>query len=396
LGAALFGSTPEAPSAIDRPGRLEMATSGTLFIGRADTLPAEEWNALLHTLSTGRVFRRGDSRSRAFEPDLVVLGISPSTAEHGDDLLGQLRGRPDTAFLAVPPLSERPEDLIPAAEAVLAGFAMDGVPTLADDAGAWLREHLQEQAGGFPVLTELLKLASDYGSKAVVTADDLATALRSLRPAAPRQPSAPPAPPLSGSRKISVLFVLASPLDQQRLRLGEEVKRVREAVRSGRLRERFGRMEICSAATDRDLQRALQEEDWTIVHFSGHGTKEGLLLEDERGRTRQLPVQALARMLAQHRSSVECVILNACSTRAQGRRIACEIPFVIASPQAILDPHAIRFAEAFYDALAAGKSAEFAYEAGVIALNARNVPKREWPQVVTCARTGRRRGSDLE
>ena len=59
---------------------------------------------------------------------------------------------------------------------------------------------------------------------------------------------------------------------------------------------------------------------------------------------------------------VECVLLNACYSKAQGQAIRQHIPHVIGISQAITGKAGIEFAVAFYDSLGAGKDVNFAFK----------------------------------
>ena len=71
---------------------------------------------------------------------------------------------------------------------------------------------------------------------------------------------------------------------------------------------------------------------------------------------------------------MECVVLNACYSEIQADAIAKHIDYVVGMKREIGDTAAIEFAVAFYDALGAGKSFEFAYELGCNAIQWSNVP----------------------
>ena len=81
----------------------------------------------------------------------------------------------------------------------------------------------------------------------------------------------------------TVLLVAASPLDQDRLRLGHEVKKIKQALERSRNREKWT-IESNEAVTVDDLRRALLDFRPTVVHFSGHGAGTGgLAFEDDDG-----------------------------------------------------------------------------------------------------------------
>lgn len=78
-------------------------------------------------------------------------------------------------------------------------------------------------------------------------------------------------------------------------------------------------------------------------------------------------------------NAVECVILNACYSEIQAGAIAQHIEYVIGMDKAIGDKIAIEFAVAFYDALGAGESIEFAYKLACNAIRWTNISEHLKP-----------------
>jgi hypothetical protein len=122
------------------------------------------------------------------------------------------------------------------------------------------------------------------------------------------------------------------------------------------------------AVTVDDVRRALLDDDFQMVHFSGHGTENGLVLEDHSGRLHVPPMRAVADLLAEYSPPLECVLLNACYSVSQGRFTSMSVPFTIGMDRPISDMAAIAFGAAFYDSLGAGKGIEFSFRQGVHAL----------------------------
>jgi hypothetical protein len=108
----------------------------------------------------------------------------------------------------------------------------------------------------------------------------------------------------------------------------------------------------------------------TIVHFSGHGRTEGILLRDEGGQPRLVSGKALASLFKLFRDTVECVVLNACWSEPQARAIHEHIPHVIGTRAEIPDDTAVAFSTGFYKAIGAGKDVEFAYQMGLARVEA--------------------------
>ena len=164
------------------------------------------------------------------------------------------------------------------------------------------------------------------------------------------------------TRKI--LVVAANPRVHTNLplRLEEEAKKIRLALRSSERRDEFP-AEYRGAVTANDLRKALSEEKPAIVHFSGHGTTAGkLVLETDTGNPNPVDTDALADLFAFFSKSLQCVVLNACYSDNQAKAINKHVPHVIGMTSSIGDNAAIRFSEAFYNSLGNGHTYEESHE----------------------------------
>ncbi len=192
-------------------------------------------------------------------------------------------------------------------------------------------------------------------------------------------------------RKTNILVVFANPRGSDQLRLGAEDKAIRESIRRSRYRDNIS-ITVCHAATVHDLRRALLDEALQVVHISGHGTSNGLVLEDETGKPYLVPPQAVAELLEAY-PSIRCVILNACYSLAQGELIGMGVPFTIAMESTIDDDAAVEFSRGFYDALGAGRDIEFAYQEGCRTVKLAAPATRFESRIIKAQRAGRgRRG----
>jgi hypothetical protein len=165
----------------------------------------------------------------------------------------------------------------------------------------------------------------------------------------------------------TILFLSSNPIDTDRLRFDKEIREIDEGLRRSKHRERFN-LESKLAVRTRDIRRALLDYEPQIVHFSGHGKKEGLQVEDEAGNAVPLSPEALTGLFELFSDSIECVILNACDSAPQSEAIIRHIPYVIGMLDKIMDKASIEFSIGFYDALGAGKSVEDAFDFGCNAI----------------------------
>lgn len=163
--------------------------------------------------------------------------------------------------------------------------------------------------------------------------------------------------------KKKILILAANPINTARLRFDEEVSKIKECIKRSKFRERF---EIHSnlAIDPNALRRALLDNEPHIVHFIGHGEKEGIVLDDKMGFVKLTSAEKISSLFKLCMNHVECVILNACYTSSQAKTISKYIPYVIGIKKEIEDETAIEFALGFYDALGAGKSVKEAFEFG--------------------------------
>jgi DNA-binding NtrC family response regulator len=123
LHAELFGHRRGAftGAACDRVGALESAHGGTVLLEEVGELPVQLQPALLRFIETGTIQRVGESRPRTLDARVLAATNRPldrAVAEGGFRL--DLFHRLSVVRLHVPPLRQRPEDILPLARRFLA------------------------------------------------------------------------------------------------------------------------------------------------------------------------------------------------------------------------------------------------------------------------------------
>lgn len=169
-------------------------------------------------------------------------------------------------------------------------------------------------------------------------------------------------------KKAKILIIAANPRDTSRLRLDQEVREIEEAIQRSSRRAAFTIKSVW-APRPKDLRRALLDEQPYIVHFSGHGDINGLVLENVTGEAVVIAPEALKDLFNLFSDNLECVLLNACYSEIQATALATRIPNVIGMREEIADDIALEFAVGFYDALGAGRSIEQAFQFGCNAID---------------------------
>ncbi len=170
---------------------------------------------------------------------------------------------------------------------------------------------------------------------------------------------------------ISVLFLPSDPADQNHLKLLREMGKIGQQLRGAKHRDRF-KLEPQALVTPEEVAQGLRDYQPEIVHFAGHGSSDGRLAWlDETGNSLSVQVEALGNMIGSRREhKVQCVVLNACYTISEAKTLLKQVPYVIATVQAIDDDAAIAFATGLYQALAGGDDLGEAFNAGLALVQA--------------------------
>ena len=185
------------------------------------------------------------------------------------------------------------------------------------------------------------------------------------------------------SDRRTILILSANPKGTNPLRLGEEIREIKEGLRRSKYRDLY-QIETAEAVRVGDIQRAMLDYEPNIVHFSGHGGgEEGLVFEDVTGQIKLVSAEALAGLFSLFADRLDCVLLNACYSEVQAKEISRHINSVIGMSQAIGDKAAIAFAVGFYDALGADKGVDFAYKLGCSAISMQGIPEHLTPKLLT-------------
>lgn len=177
---------------------------------------------------------------------------------------------------------------------------------------------------------------------------------------------------------IKILFLGASPIDEVRLRIDEEVRDIENGLKLAALRDLF-ELKSQWAITTKTLQQAMLDNHPTIVHFSGHGDISGIAVEDSIGNAKLIENDAIGSLFELFSKDIKCVVLNSCYSESQALEISKHIPYVIGMKKSVNDEAAIAFSLGFYAALGAGKDIEFAFKMGVVAVKLEGVSGAEIP-----------------
>lgn len=202
-----------------------------------------------------------------------------------------------------------------------------------------------------------------------------------------------PTPPLTITPPIRILGMIASPAGLPTLDAEQEKQRMIEAI-DHLLEARTVELVWVEGQHWQDLNVALQNGEWHIFHFIGHGDfdpelGEGriALVDEASGGSHFLSATQLGRIFDAH-PSLRLAVLNACEgARASADNLFSStgavlsrrgIPAVVSMQYAISDRAAIEFSRAFYDGLARGLAVDESVQEARLAISMSQTASGEW------------------
>lgn len=176
----------------------------------------------------------------------------------------------------------------------------------------------------------------------------------------------------AAAKKTKILFFAADTMNQTQLQVHKEVREIEDALIDGDKGEQF-ELIIERAGTPDDFMQKLLRHRPEIVHFSGHGSREGIFMAEENGDAILVSRDSLASAFRLFREVVGCVVLNACVSLFQAKAIRKYVPAVVGTNANIADRSAITFSKMFYMALADGEDVTYAAEFAKVGANINNL-----------------------
>ncbi len=182
LESELFGHTKGAFTGADRDrmGIFETANGGTIFLDEIGEMPLNMQAKLLRTLQEKKIRRVGESKPRS-----VDFRVIASTNRNLNEEVEAGRFRLDLYYrlciigLEVPPLRERPEDILPLAKFFLDSVTESaGCPIKGFSSGAVEHLLLYSWPGNARELQNVIERAVALCSESTITLEDLPPAMR--------------------------------------------------------------------------------------------------------------------------------------------------------------------------------------------------------------------------
>lgn len=181
--------------------------------------------------------------------------------------------------------------------------------------------------------------------------------------------------------RMTVLFLAANPIDQQQLRLDEEVRAIGEMIRKSEHRDAV-RLESRWAVRPMDVLQAINECKPRVVHFSGHGSdQDEIVFQDNAGNTKLVSKEAIVQTIAAGSDEIQLVFFNTCYSRQQAETVVEHVPAAIGMRTTIGDEAARVFAAQFYSSIGFGHSVGRAFQQARAALMLEGVSEEDTPEL---------------
>ncbi len=148
LESELFGFRKGAFTGADhnKKGLLEEVGDGTLFLDEIGEMPLQLQAKLLHVLDDGAFRPLGGTKSLCFRGRIIAAtNVKPQHLIDGKDFRADLYYRLSVLTIDIPPLRDRPEDILPLAERLYHELALD-MGKHQTDLPMMLARQLQQQA----------------------------------------------------------------------------------------------------------------------------------------------------------------------------------------------------------------------------------------------------------
>ncbi|TAF66904.1 MAG: CHAT domain-containing protein [Cytophagales bacterium] len=168
--------------------------------------------------------------------------------------------------------------------------------------------------------------------------------------------------------KQKILFLAANPTNEARLQTDKEYATIMQRLKASQERDKFELLKPVLSMQVEDLIEAMNQKP-EIVHFSGHGSLDGIIITNAQNEAQVMPTDAIKRLFKQHKDSTKLVVLNACYSAEQAKVISEFGIYVIGMHVEIADEAAISFAGGLYIGLGAGKSIEKAFDDAMIVIS---------------------------
>lgn len=158
----------------------------------------------------------------------------------------------------------------------------------------------------------------------------------------------------ANTSKTKLLMVTSNPANKTQIDVNSEAIEIQAMLQENDSID----FTICHNATFSKFANIVKNEKPNILHFSMHGSENGLLFQNDTKQAKQasaLDISNIFKYFELNSITFDLVVLNACQTENIASKIKSAL-YVIYTTTDIKDAHAIAFSKAFYESIAKEKS----------------------------------------
>lgn len=181
--------------------------------------------------------------------------------------------------------------------------------------------------------------------------------------------------------KISVLFMASNPIGVAPLRLDEEAREIEEMIRKSEFRDSVSFVTKW-AVRSQDVLQAINEENPTIIHFSGHGSDDDeIVFQKSNGEAKFVSKEAIVQTMMTSTDTIKLVFFNTCFSYGQAQAVVEHVDAAIGMNTSIGDDAARVFAAQFYSSIGFGLSLEKAFQQAKASLMLEGIDEEDTPEL---------------
>ncbi len=144
-----------------------------------------------------------------------------------------------------------------------------------------------------------------------------------------------------------ILIIYSNPADTERLRLDKEHRALDKIIDS--LNLSLGSVVRRHASSFKDLCSSIADDEYSIFQFSGHGTHEGIYLENDSGNASELiTAERVAEVISKAQPRLKAAIFMSCFSADAIPTLLRIAPYILTVFGPANDNNAIEFIGAFY------------------------------------------------
>ncbi len=159
---------------------------------------------------------------------------------------------------------------------------------------------------------------------------------------------------------LLMLMIYSNPEDTERLRLDRERKALTAVIDGAGLAA--SRFKILEAVTFDEVLKEVPAKPYSLIHFSGHGEKYGLFVEEgDNEWSAVASIDMIEKLLEAAQPHLKIAVFLSCFSSEYADRLIAHVPYILATVGRTDDAACVRFVDCLYTRLLEGDDIEAAF-----------------------------------